>query len=289
MSAYTIGADPEFFLRDTRTGTVVPAIGLIGGTKEKPVPIPGLGKGYAMQEDNVMVEFNIPPVNSARRLHIAIVTAIRALDEHIAGIGGGRLERDNAASRLFSASALTHPQAMTFGCSPDFDAYTGGQKFAAVQTEHLNDAGGAWRFAGGHVHLGYREALPFDLPEFVMAQFMDLWVGADTVAVESAQGKRKEFYGLPGRFRPTPYGLEYRSLSNLWIHNSEWTFSVGARVDKMMWFLMNNPVDVIQDFYGVVPWPSLRAALVSSNSRELAAIYGFLRNHLMTYDMEDAL
>lgn len=289
MSAYTLGADPEFFLRDTRTGTVVPAIGLIGGTKEKPIPIPGLPHGYAMQEDNVMVEFNIPPVSNARRLHTAIVTAVNALDEHIAVVGKGQLERDGAASRLFSASALSHPQAMTFGCSPDFDAYSAGAQFAAVQPEHLNDSSGAWRFAGGHVHLGYRDALPCDLPEFVVAQFMDLWVAADAASFEHAQGKRGEFYGLPGRYRPTSYGLEYRSLSNLWVHNGERTFMVGLRVDKMMWFLMNNPVDVIQDFYGVVPWPSLRAALVSSNSRELAAIYGFLRNHLATYDMEDAL
>ena len=30
---------------------------------------------------------------------------------------------------------------------------------------------------------------------------------------------RRELYGAPGSFRPKPYGMEYRPLSNAWLKN----------------------------------------------------------------------
>src|SRR5699024_1887019 len=55
----TLGADPELFLQKIDKSEVVSAIGLIGGTKDNPKPISE--KGHSIQEDNVLVEFNIPP------------------------------------------------------------------------------------------------------------------------------------------------------------------------------------------------------------------------------------
>ena len=57
--AIFFGCDPEFFLKD-KTGKFISAIGLVGGSKEEPKAI---GNGCFVQEDNVAVEFNIPPVN----------------------------------------------------------------------------------------------------------------------------------------------------------------------------------------------------------------------------------
>ena len=58
-----VGADPELFLLDITTDQYKSAEGLIGGTKEEPVVISK--EGFAIQEDNVMVEFNIPPAKSS--------------------------------------------------------------------------------------------------------------------------------------------------------------------------------------------------------------------------------
>ena len=61
----TIGADPEILLRDSDY-LYRSVEGLIGGTKNAPVPIEGLPSGFGAQEDNVMLEFNIPPATTAR-------------------------------------------------------------------------------------------------------------------------------------------------------------------------------------------------------------------------------
>ncbi|MDP6584704.1 MAG: hypothetical protein QF535_08590, partial [Anaerolineales bacterium] len=85
----SIGADPEVFLADTRTGGVFPVCGLIAGTKEKPLALPdrkkyqGSQTGYFMQEDNVMAEFNIPPVTNAEEFTLAIHHALAGVRNHI--------------------------------------------------------------------------------------------------------------------------------------------------------------------------------------------------------------
>ena len=68
----TVGTDPELMLREKSTGRIISAAGLIGGTKGKPVQMEGLPEGYGVQEDNVMVEYNIPPCTSGQ----AFLTAL---------------------------------------------------------------------------------------------------------------------------------------------------------------------------------------------------------------------
>ena len=59
-----VGADVEMFLKD-KEGNPVPCVGVVGGTKSDPLPLPGLPEGFARQEDNVMLEFNIAPAKDA--------------------------------------------------------------------------------------------------------------------------------------------------------------------------------------------------------------------------------
>ena len=55
-----VGTDPELFLKN-KDNTPYSAVGAIGGSKNKPRYIGEIG----YQEDNVMVEFNTPPTDSA--------------------------------------------------------------------------------------------------------------------------------------------------------------------------------------------------------------------------------
>jgi len=272
----TLGADPEFFLRDSRTGAVVPAVGLIGGTKGQPLQIPGARPGFTMQEDNVMVEFNIPPVEDEYGFTDAIQHALACLDAYIESKTEGKLERDVRPSRLFSHRALAHPQAMTFGCSPDFNAYNGGMAFETVNPRALEEPDGAWRFSGGHIHVGYTNYLPYSVPPFVVAHFLDLFLGTPMMKWEQLQGKRGELYGLPGRFRPTSYGLEYRSLSNMWVHDLNIAQLAASRVAHTMAFIKECTEDQLATLYGQIPWPSLRAALTSYSSRQVGEVRGFI-------------
>ena len=63
MTKFTIGCDPEFFLTDA-LGGFISAIDLVGGTKHDPRPLHDLGEGFNVQEDNVAVEFGVPPAKN---------------------------------------------------------------------------------------------------------------------------------------------------------------------------------------------------------------------------------
>lgn len=54
----TVGADPELFLKDSE-GKLVPAFLFVHGSKDNPEPISQ--EGHAIQHDNIMLEYNIPP------------------------------------------------------------------------------------------------------------------------------------------------------------------------------------------------------------------------------------
>lgn len=284
----TIGADPEFFLADVRTGTVTPAIGLIGGTKDKPIPIAGLEelRGYTMQEDNVMVEFNIPPCTEDYEFVDAINRSLSHLDKYIADKTNGTLVRDTNASRLFGLASLEHPQAKTFGCSPDFDAYAMGAPAPAIDAASLHEGSGAWRFAGGHIHVGYVDWLPHKLPYYVVAHFLDFFVGA-SCAWDAMQGKRGELYGSAGRFRPTPYGIEYRSLSNLWLHDQNSLNRVASSVYRAMSFLRDRSERTLAEIYGNVPWHALREAMQARQYSDADYIRGRVSDQFPRANIRD--
>lgn len=61
---YTIGADPELFIINEKTGKVVSSIGLIPGEKGAPYVADDMPEGFGLETDNILAEFNIPPVTS---------------------------------------------------------------------------------------------------------------------------------------------------------------------------------------------------------------------------------
>ena len=61
MQTFTIGCDPEIFLKDS-SNNFKSVIGLLGGNKWFPRKLSEVG--HACLEDNVAVEFNIPPCST---------------------------------------------------------------------------------------------------------------------------------------------------------------------------------------------------------------------------------
>ena len=66
INQVTIGADPELFLvNGAKTNKpVVSAIGIIPGEKGNPWVGEDMPKGFGLEIDNILAEFNIPPVTS---------------------------------------------------------------------------------------------------------------------------------------------------------------------------------------------------------------------------------
>ncbi len=147
----TIGCDPEFFLYNSDDGHFVSSIGLIGGSKDKPRPIEaGESIGLAVLEDNVTLEFNIAPVASVNdfihNVHGAknIISSVILRPLNLA-------MREKVDSAEFAPEALASIEAQTFGCDPDFDAYSQGKQRVPPKPSVLKN----WRCAGGHIHLGW--------------------------------------------------------------------------------------------------------------------------------------
>ena len=60
---YLVGSDPELFIRHSQTNKIISSIGLIPGVKGKAYTPEGMSKGYGLQIDNILAEFNVPPTN----------------------------------------------------------------------------------------------------------------------------------------------------------------------------------------------------------------------------------
>jgi len=275
---FTIGADPEFFIQK-HDGTMQPIIGLLGGTKEKPIAVPRARKGFAVQEDNVMAEYNIPPTSDpaqfAEFIHMGRQYALDIIRAKLSDVD---TYMDCAA--LFTAAQLASPQAQTFGCSPDFDAYAQGAPLPRIQPHALMiENGGAWRFAGGHIHLGYRHELEWEVPDFVVATLCDLLISIPLISYGfDQQGDRRRFYGTPGRYRPTAYGIEYRTLGNRWTMSQKFSQYAAIAAFRVMDCLRRGEAEV-RRIYNDMPWQDVTGTIANEDAATAMSLRQFIRNY----------
>lgn len=197
---FTIGADPELFLADNTS--IRSVIGKVGGTKTMPQPLP-LGEGYAVQEDNVALEFCIPACTSKAGFIKAICDTTSFLESAMKDAYGYHFDKRSAVS--FPDTELDHPNALEFGCDPDYNAWTKCRNPRPKATDKR------LRSAGGHIHIGFEGYDPHDV-----IKAMDLFAGVPSVLLDKGD-LRRQLYGKAGAFRVKPYGAEYRTLSNFWI------------------------------------------------------------------------
>lgn len=242
-----VGTDCELFLRDAH-GLPMPVTGLLGGTKNKPRSVLG-GKGFAVQEDNVMAEFNIPASDSAKGFSSNIGKMLSFLQMTMAE---KELSLSIVPSMKFHPSQLASPQAEAIGCEPDFCVWTQSENEINKQNPLLLDT----RSAGGHVHVSYlyNKKAPniTSIEPFVAA--LDIGLGLASVIIDK-DTTRKKLYGKAGAFRPKEYGVEYRVLSNWWIttdHYREWVFKQVLWSSKLATSWMKQKTDWRGGYTGLV-------------------------------------
>ncbi len=209
-----LGADPEFFLRDktgdsfTKTGKVVPVCGMLpGADKWNPKPLPNLKAGFNIQEDNVAVEYNIPPADNKDDFVFNIQTGLMGCFSQDL-INPSIYGPAQICAHLFEDNELTHPNSQVFGCEPDYNAWTGKENKRITLPKTLKNL----RTAGGHVHV------ETTLPPKEVIRAMDLFLAVPASLLQyPGEQLRKKMYGKIGAYRPKSYGVEYRTLSNFWI------------------------------------------------------------------------
>lgn len=242
-----LGADPEVFLLNPTTMSFVSVIGKVGGTKDSPLHIKGMKKGFTLQEDNVALEFGIPPAKTKEEFVDYIQRVLKAGHEKLGG-----LAFSTKASAYFPKDQLLHPLAHQFGCEPDFDAYS------MQENPRPNVEDVSFRTAGGHVHVEM-SGKPTDKCAFIRA--MDLFLGVPSLFMDSDKERRK-LYGKAGALRYKDYGVEYRTLSNFWIFDPRLTSWVWDNTERAMMFHKNMNMESGDDL--------LAQAAINSNNKDVA-------------------
>jgi len=258
-SDIAVGSDLELFLFDNEKEKIVPCVGILEGTKDKPYQPKGYSNGFAIQEDNVMVEFNIPPQTSADGF-------IKAINKGRNMVLGELYERHGSKYSLYStkhvhrfrASELASQQAQTIGCEGDFDAYEGGKMRVDPP------APGFTRSCGGHIHLGG----DFKCPDFVAALFAELFIGVRAQLFIAADDPRAKWYGKPGIYRPKPYGIEYRTPHNGWVNDSYQMSSVASGAYRCARYLTTTDTVSIQAAFRKIPWLKVRELMYEGGSTD---------------------
>lgn len=292
-----LGADPELFVKTTSEGNVVPICGKIGGTKENPLIINDLinerygaeaGRrskdstekigNYAIQEDNVMLEFNIPAYKDTLYFTEAITKILTVLDADVLPPHG--IQTMYSSTHTFKPEDIApFPQAFTVGCLSDMNAYAGrmGQKREPFNATHFGNN----RFCGGHLHVQYNKN---HVPPYVFAQFMDAVVALPFLRWDK-QKLRRMFYGQPGIYREKPYGIEYRTPSNFWLQKTfreKHLYSLSENVISLGKMANNDP-DHLDRCYGMIDWHDVQEAIKTEDVKLADEIVHYMQTKLRLY------
>lgn len=216
-----LGSDPEVFLQNAE-GKPISVIGYIRADKWNPLQIKDMPKGFTLQEDNVALEYGIPPASSAEEFVQHIRAVMAKSREWLPN-----LEFSKLSCIIFPEDQMKHPSAHIFGCEPDFNAWTKDTN-PPPQPPHP-----FMRSAGGHVHIETK------LNPIEVVRQCDLRLAVAATLMDEGE-QRKQLYGKMGAHRPKPYGVEYRVLSNFWIFDDELIKWVWRNTERAL----NEPIDV---------------------------------------------
>ena len=210
ISNVTIGTDPELFIYDSFQNKVISSIGIIPGEKGRAFKPKGFKKGFGLQIDNILAEFNIPPVTSKEEFVNNICKMKDYIDKFVKTINPNYTILCKASYRV-DEDQLQSPEAKLFGCCPDYNVYTE-RVNEAPQGECTN-----LRTTGTHIHVGYNN--PDIETSLTLIRMMDVFLGIPSVVLDT-DVDRRSLYGKAGCFRITPYGFEYRTLSGYFISST---------------------------------------------------------------------
>lgn len=212
---FFFGTDPEMFLYDERKKTYVSAHGKTNGTKENPEV---LGPHGAVQVDGMALEINTQPSSSCSSFRCRLSAVLQSTKTMLKARGFDDLSFVFKPTVEFSEEewAKAPTVAKILGCSPDYNGWTG------RMNPLPDDKGKPMRTGAGHIHIGWTNGVTVDtdmkkIGEAV-ARELDATLGVASVLWDSDK-KRRKLYGKAGAFRPKPYGMEYRVLSNKWVGN----------------------------------------------------------------------
>ncbi len=271
----TLGGDPEFFIT-TKKGKTLSACQFLPSKNNKaPVYTDSSTASIMCGEyffDGVQGEINILPGTCREGLASRIWRVMNRVKTEI----GNNHRLVMKPSVLVSRDVLDNadPEARRFGCSPDYNAYTGLQNESGLDGDKHRV-----RYGGGHIHIGFnKEDRMYDDPEVFLGlvKLLDLIVGIPMLLLDvgPASNRRRKYYGKAGTFRETKWGVEYRQPSNVWLRSPE--------LASLAWGLTRTAYRIMiakaeDAFWNVVKPEEVRKAIDTSNLDRCIEIYNRVR------------
>jgi hypothetical protein len=235
----TIGGDPEFFIVSQKK-SVINADKYLPG-KHNPIVLPHANRDLLSKIyfDGIQAEIAVAYDTCRDALVSTMADCIRRVADEIPNT----TTLEMAPSILVPKKIIERadPEARIFGCMPDFNAYT-----LSVNTPEMDASAHKYRYAGGHLHLGISDPKTKNRYQLAMAKteeghiglikWLDLMISIPTFFLDNDESAkiRKLKYGKAGCFRPTPYGVEYRTPSCWWL-KSPATMSLIYGFAKLAW------------------------------------------------------
>lgn len=278
----TLGCDPEFFIT-TKKGKTLSACQFLPSKFDKK----GVKRsdGHKVGEfffDGVQGEMNVNPSSCREILSINIWRVLNSIKRDI----GSEHKLAIKPSVVVAKEILDRadPEAKRFGCSPDWNAYTG------LQNESkLNGDTHRVRYSGGHIHLGFgKEDRMLGDPKIFLdfVKLLDLIVAIPMLLLDigPASNRRRKHYGKAGTFRETKWGLEYRQPSNIWLKSPELA-SLAWGLTRTAYRIMISAVE--DHFWNIVKPEEVQEAIDSSDHNGCVEIYKRIKKLLASASLSD--
>lgn len=231
-----LGTDPEFFVKDGK-GKIIPSWMFLPSKEAEWKTVQAV-KTFV---DGFQGEIGFDPKKTggigcietmAYYVKMGLHKMLRKAREFDAS---ATLTLENTPEFTLDYLASLDDAQVELGCSPSFNAYDMPGDFPP------NPRALPYRFAGGHMHFGNfgfwnRETKKFDAwgPKgeaqtvtekqkddyFIpIVKTLDAVLGVYMTAVAASFDNpvRRKYYGLAGEYRKPAHGLEYRTLSNVWL------------------------------------------------------------------------
>ncbi len=210
---FTIGCDPEIFLTDAK-GKVVGS--------EKVIPKKGLWGGYGnsngVVRDGVQMEIHPVPTTCRANVGNAIQTALQELRSKLNEPefkGKFKVSFADVVEVSKKELASLSPECRVLGCMPSLNLY----RPSAIR---VNPVTYRKRSGGGHIHMSSIPAGMLSEPKKVrnLILMFDIFAGNTCVLIDRSPlaATRRRVYGRAGEYRLPKHGVEYRTLSNFWMH-----------------------------------------------------------------------
>jgi hypothetical protein len=293
----SIGGDPEFFI--VAPGSKIMNADRFLPGKEEPIILKNgrEGRTSRIYFDGIQGEIAIAWDTCRDALVTVMSDCLRNLV--------GKIPKDHTLSMAPCVKVSKEiiksadPEARRFGCMPDFNAYT-----LTVNTPEMDASKHPYRYAGGHLHLGISSPntkcqkelhLLHEEGHIEIVRWLDLMISIPTFFLnndESAKIRRTK-YGKAGCFRPTPYGIEYRTPSAWWLR-SPMTMSLIYGFARIAWEMATLSISSSKNaptFKDLILSETeikendVRGALDEGDEKSISEIWNAIRPYVVLYGL----